>query len=197
MDGTTLLGLIALAVILLEVVIFTVWLLWNAFRSWHWHWLWRTISGIVGFVLLMFLAVFGLFVAHGIEDTRAMRSLGCRMSLVELGRAMAMYAGENDERAPLANWVDGLSGYVGRQSILCPMSDSNYPFTMNKAFIGAPYPDSTLANTAVIFDGPGGKNSVGDLSDAQYRHDGDRAQFLFDDGLVDSLTVGEPRRLRR
>jgi hypothetical protein len=190
-------GLIALAVILLVVITFMVWLLWNAFRSWDWHWLWRTISGIVGFVLLMFLAAFGLMIAHGFEDARAMRSFGCRMSLLELGKAMAMYAGENDERAPLANWVDGLSSYVGRQTHLCPMSDSSYPYTMNKAFVGALYSDPTLANTAVLFDGPGGKNSVGDLLDAQYRHDGDRALFLFDDGLVDSLTTGEPRRRQR
>ncbi|MDQ2987345.1 MAG: hypothetical protein M3R13_11630, partial [Armatimonadota bacterium] len=160
--------------LLVGIAAFTAWLLWKAFRAQDWAWPWRALAGMVGFALLLFLTMVGLLWQHALEDARGMRLLGCRMSVMDLGNGMLMYAGDNNDRGPLANWTDGMSGYVDSENHKCTVSSAPYAFTMNKAFVGALYPDLARAKAPVIFDGPGGENSVGGVDAAVYRHEGER-----------------------
>jgi len=150
---------------------------------------------MVGFVLLLFLFVVGLLWEHAIEDARGMRMIGCRSNVIQIHKAMLMYAGDNNDRAPQADWVDGISGYMGGDEAHgCPVSDASFAYTMHEVFLGSLYPDPVRANIPVLFDGPGGKNSVGSTSLAQFRHEGERAHFLFEDGRVQALKAGESRQ---
>lgn len=187
-------GAVSGLVILLVIVIFTIWLLWVTFRARHWYWPWRVVSGVVGFVLLLFLVMVGILWEHAIEDARGMRMMGCRSNVMQIHLALLMYASDNDDRAPQAHWVDGIAGYVGGDDAhRCPVSDAQFAYTMNEAFLGAFYPDPLRVNVPVLFDGPGGKNSVWPAGVAQYRHEGERAHFLFGDGWVQALKAGETR----
>jgi len=186
-------GRVSALVILAAVAGATVWLLWSAVRAQHWAWSWRVLAGMVGSVLLLILAVVGLLGQHAIEDARGMRRVICRMNLSHISKGLQMYAGDNDDHAPLADWTDGLAGYVLADSYKCPMTDAAYAFTMNEAFVGALFPDPARARTPVIFDAPGGKNSVGSVDTAQYRHDGGFAHFLLGDGSVEQRGRSAPR----
>lgn len=151
-------------------------------------------SGMVGSVLLLFFVVIGMLWQHGIEDARAMRRTICWSNLSQISMGLLMYAGENNDRGPLANWTDSLAGYVPlADTYRCPMTDAAYAFTMNEAFVGALVPDPSRARIPVIFDGPGGKNSVGSVDTAQYRHDGGYAHFLLGDGSVEEMRPGKTR----
>ena len=178
-------GAIAAIVLLVIIVGFTIWLLWNAFRSQHWAWPWRVLSAIIGLVGCLFLALVFLLAQHALEDARGMRTTLCIVNLNSISRGMQLYGGDNDNLAPLSNWTDGLSGYLMPDSYTCPVSDSPFAFTMSRDFIGAKFPDLTRPKAAVVFDGKGGKNSIGDAaSDTVYRHDDDVAHFFGADGVV-------------
>jgi hypothetical protein len=177
-------------VILVAMAGIMVWLLWGAIRARHWAWPWRALSGAIGIVLLLFFAMLAAVLQHGLEDARAVRYTFCRMNLMNIGRAIQMYASENDDRAPLSNWTDALAGYAGRDPYRCPMTDSPYAFTMNPEFVGAIFP-GPRPTAPVVFDGPGGRNSVGGVEFAVYRHEDGTAQFLLASGWVKALRVGE------
>jgi prepilin-type processing-associated H-X9-DG protein len=92
-----------------------------------------------------------------------------------------MYMADNGERAPLADWTDALGKYDLNNRLACPLLGP-YGYTMNRKAVGAdPYELSSPARVVAVFDGIGGKNSVGAEPEIRWRHSG-AAVFVYLDG---------------
>lgn len=116
------------------------------------------------------------------EDTMK-KVVGCRVNLMELGKALTLYQSDNNDRAPLSDWTDSLSRYADSELFACPLL-SPYGYTMNAAAVGLDnWKIASPARVVGLFDGPGGKNHVGGVGDIRWRHNG-VAVMMYMDGHV-------------
>lgn len=86
-------------------------------------------------------------------------------NLRELAQAMMEYAGDHNNRLPLADrWVDELEGYILDHSrFKCPTKpDLEYGYAMNEALSGKPLPDDweTRRTMVVLFESLAGERNA-------------------------------------
>lgn len=106
------------------------------------------------------------------QAKEAAKRTACLANLNQLSRAMQMYAGDISDRLPQSNWCDALIEYVYDVSAFtCPALDEPFGYTYNRAIVGKRVAEiESPATTPLVFDGPGGANSIGDLSLVKHRH---------------------------
>lgn len=144
---------------------------------------------IVGFLgVSTFLVVFVLSMTKVFRSAQIARARSdCRTNLSEVGKALVLYLGDNNDRAPLASWNAGLTKYMDPRYLACPLLKP-YGYTMSGMVIGS---DTTAfespALTVAAFDGTGGKDSFGNETSIAYRHL-ETATFLYLDGHAKPAT---------
>jgi prepilin-type processing-associated H-X9-DG protein len=107
----------------------------------------------------------------------------CLANVNQIGRALGLYQGDNDYRMPLDRWTEAIGGYVGSREVYnCPELAEPYGYSMSLHVRGLDVSTVDAARVVSLFDGPGGKDSVGDASKVRYRHDGKYAVVGFLDG---------------
>ena len=122
-----------------------------------------SVSGFIGMSsILGFLAY-----VHVVRDAdkvfrssvEAARRSACRSNLGEVGKAMSVYATDNDDRLPSANWTDAIAKYAEASHFRCPTNEAAVAYTMNAEAMGV----STFEAApllVVAFDGNGGENQT-------------------------------------
>jgi hypothetical protein len=91
-------------------------------------------------------------------DAVSMRG-DCHSNLIEIGKAMMIYAEENDNRLPISNWTDSISKFTKRESFHCPTSAYEFSYSMNSEALGiSTYEAASML--AIVFDGYGGENAT-------------------------------------
>jgi hypothetical protein len=172
----------------------------SGYGAWLIRWAWvrreqsgfvRALAAMVGLVLFagVPLALFWPITTRCPVSPNA-RAI-CITNMNRLSRAMLMYAGDNDERTPLSNWGITVAPYAQPSDFACPFLADDYGYAVNDTLVGAGLGEFVAHNTALLFDGPGGKNSIGDRSSIRWRHDVDRAVFGYTDGHVQTWIRSE------
>lgn len=154
------------------------------------RWL-RGISACSGCLLLGFagaaaLLILGEMIWHR-HPRESLSRVVCITNLNQVGRAMLMYAGDNDERTPHAQWADAYAPYA-EDVWICPAEGGLYSYAFSSGLLGKPLPEQ--GRTIAAFDAAVGVNGVASPSEAHYRHN-DSAIFLYTDGLVRTLDEGD------
>jgi prepilin-type processing-associated H-X9-DG protein len=91
---------------------------------------------------------------------------------------------------PLEGWTEAIVGYVGSREIYrCPMLDGPYGYTMSEEVVGLDTNSFDRERSVAVFDGPGGKDSIGDADDIRFRHN-DKVAFM---GFLDGHCRGFER----
>ena len=133
--------------------------------------------GVTAFVVLMALAFSQTYRSARLARERT----DCVANLNQVGRALLMYLGDNNARAPQTGWNAAITKYIDPNYLACPLHKP-YCYTLSEEIIGIA--DSELISSArsvAAFDGVGGKDSVGGVNEIRYRHRG-VAVFLYLDG---------------
>lgn len=132
---------------------------------------------------------------------------GCAGNARQLGIAMNLYAGENDDTLPLDNWTDSLRQYEDDSLVYsCPVQRRMDPETFGYAFfkpvVGKKLSDIGSPNTTpLVFDSTNtAKNAVADTDTMPKpgRHDNGNANVVcFVNGSTRTVRVGEEGALTR
>jgi hypothetical protein len=83
----------------------------------------------------------------------------CRANLTDLGKAMLLYAEDNDHRLPVTNWTDAIDQYTKPEVLHCPTSNAAVSYTMNSEAHGISSYESA-PDFVIAFDGFGGENQT-------------------------------------
>jgi hypothetical protein len=137
------------------------------------------------------------------EQARARaNTVACATNVSNLHRALMLYRADQGG-LPGEEWADHIETYSSPENFRCPEVDEDYAFSMNAAFsmykseldadiVGG---DRIDPKQVLLFDGIGGKNSMGSMRDARYRHLDDTAVFLLADGNTKVLNRKEAELL--
>lgn len=109
----------------------------------------------------------------------------CMQNVSEVSRALQMYAADNDDRLPADHWCDAIANSLDPTYFACPSLKNPFGYMFNRDLVAKIM--SAIAEpdkVPMVFDGPGGKNSVGPASEAQRRHVKGQAAFGFASGAV-------------
>jgi prepilin-type processing-associated H-X9-DG protein len=140
------------------------------------------LSSLISIVYIA-MTVCAVYLFLPIQPHKPSKTTGCIDNVNQLNKALLMYAGDNNDRAPLGNWCDTLKEYAEADAFACPTLDVPFGYSLSSKVIGISLSDLDAVNTIWLFDSPGGINNVGDESDIDWRHNG-RAVFGYADGHV-------------
>ena len=167
-------GIIVLAVIGLVILAALV----GAILLIRWAWKSQTSGGAqiaaylaAGFLLLGLIGCPAVMLPVFMQARESAKRTACFSNLADISGAMQLYAADYDRLPPKA-WTDPLADYVyGPESFACPALEQAFGYTFNSSLVGKPLASiKNPESTPMVFDGPGGKDSVGDDSLAQFRH---------------------------
>ncbi|MEQ1936607.1 MAG: hypothetical protein ABL962_22370, partial [Fimbriimonadaceae bacterium] len=100
----------------------------------------------------------------------------CATNMKQIGTATAIYLGDNNDRMPLENWIDGLFAYTKNSDITdCPeikKAGKHYGYAMKIGMIGLnALTIEEPGATAMYFETDAlGKNVVANLAARGFRH---------------------------
>ena len=171
-------------VVAASIFLFGCWALWYALGS-KGAVKARRFVGALGCLAICTLVagIYGAFYRVFRSSYEAAKNTACMANMNQIGKAFLMYAGDNDERMPGSGWTEAIVGYVGdRLTYSCPMLDAPYGYSMNRRVTGLDTRTVNTNLTVAAFDGPGGKDHLGEPLSVSFRHNSKYATIGFLDG---------------